>query len=197
MSLHETHVLQLRYLHHHEGKAGCSLLLACQIRPMLEEYMKRCIENVTAGRKFSIDEITIGFQGHHARLKLRCGKFKRAGDGFQADALVLEGGYVLFMVFRGDNTIPTFEKTFSPLHNRCLLLLSKLVHHGHEGYWDNLYPSLEVSQKVAKGGQYEARVPAGKDHGKIQTITVPKTGAPPLPPTSSRLPTYPKLPHRT
>ena len=25
----------------------------------------------------------IGFQGHHARLKLRCGKFKRAGDGFQ------------------------------------------------------------------------------------------------------------------
>eukprot|EP00327_Prymnesium_parvum_P029975 CAMPEP_0195581496 /NCGR_PEP_ID=MMETSP0814-20130614/20370_1 /TAXON_ID=97485 /ORGANISM="Prymnesium parvum, Strain Texoma1" /LENGTH=118 /DNA_ID=CAMNT_0040718857 /DNA_START=227 /DNA_END=580 /DNA_ORIENTATION=- len=62
-----------------------------KIRPMLEEYMKRCIENVTAGRKFSIDEITIGFQGHHARLKLRCGKFKRAGDGFQADALVLEG----------------------------------------------------------------------------------------------------------
>ena len=35
---------------------------------------------------FSIDEITIGFQGHHARLKMRCGKFKRAGDGFQVCA---------------------------------------------------------------------------------------------------------------
>ena len=33
--------------------------------------------------EFSIDEITIGFQGHHARLKLRCGKFKRAGEGCQ------------------------------------------------------------------------------------------------------------------
>ena len=33
-----------------------------------------------------IDEITIGFQGNHARLKLRCGKFKRAGDGFQVRA---------------------------------------------------------------------------------------------------------------
>ena len=31
------------------------------------------------------------------------------------------------MVFRGDNTVPVFEKKFAPLHNRCLLLLSKLV----------------------------------------------------------------------
>ena len=54
-----------------------------KVRPMLEAYLKACVENVTAGRKFSIDEITIGFQGNHARLKLRCGKFKRAGDGFQ------------------------------------------------------------------------------------------------------------------
>lgn len=55
-----------------------------KVRPMLDEYLKRCVANITChGRTFSIDEITIGFQGHHARLKLRCGKFKRAGDGFQ------------------------------------------------------------------------------------------------------------------
>lgn len=64
-----------------------------KVRPMLDAYLEACINNVTAGRKFSIDEITIGFQGHHARLKLRCGKFKRAGDGFQADAIVLQVSY--------------------------------------------------------------------------------------------------------
>jgi hypothetical protein len=55
-----------------------------KVRPFLDEYLKRCVANISDhGRRFSIDEITIGFQGHHARLKQRCGKFKRAGDGFQ------------------------------------------------------------------------------------------------------------------
>ena len=54
-----------------------------KVRPMLEAYLKACVKSVTHGRKFSIDEITIGFQGAHSRLKMRCGKFKRAGDGFQ------------------------------------------------------------------------------------------------------------------
>ena len=147
-----------------------------KVRPLLDAYLEACVNNIEAGRKFSIDEITIGFQGHHARLKLRCGKFKRTGDGFQADAIVLEGGYVLFMVFRGDNTMPVFEKSFSPLHNRCLLLLSKLLLDGHTGWWDNLYPSLPVVQAVARGGQYTARIPAGSRAGASQTITVPRTG---------------------
>ena len=60
-----------------------------KVRPMLEEYLKNCVANVTGGRSFSIDEITIGFQGHHARLKLRCGKFKRAGDGFQVHVRIV------------------------------------------------------------------------------------------------------------
>ena len=55
-----------------------------KVRPLLDEYLRRCVANISDhGRRFSIDEITIGFQGHHARLKMRCGKFKRAGDGFQ------------------------------------------------------------------------------------------------------------------
>ena len=147
-----------------------------KVRPLLDAYLAACVKNIEAGRKFSIDEITIGFQGHHVRLKLRCGKFKRAGDGFQADAIVLEGGYVLFMVFRGDNTVPVFEKEFSPLHNRCLLLLSKLLQHGHTGWWDNLYPSLPVVQAVARGGQYTAAFPAGPHAHETLTITVPRTG---------------------
>lgn len=63
-----------------------------KVRPMLDEYLRNCVNNVSGGRKFSIDEITIGFQGHHARLKLRCGKFKRAGDGFQVGLCVAVGG---------------------------------------------------------------------------------------------------------
>jgi hypothetical protein len=94
----------------------------------------------------------------------------------QADAIVLEGGYVLFLVFRGDNTVPIYKKEFSPLHNRCLELLSKLLLPGHEGYWDNLYPSREVSQEVAKGGTYTADIPAGPRAGEKSTITVPPTG---------------------
>lgn len=48
-----------------------------KVRPMLDTYLARCISNLADhGQSFSIDEITIGFQGHHARLKLRCGKLK-------------------------------------------------------------------------------------------------------------------------
>ena len=50
-----------------------------KVRPMLDAYLKACVDNVVPGRKFSIDEITIGFQGHHARLKQRCGKFIACG----------------------------------------------------------------------------------------------------------------------
>ena len=74
---------------------------------------------------------------------------------------MLEGGYVLFLVFRGDNTVPVYKKEFSPLHNRCLALLSKLLKPGCCGYWDNLYPSVDVAQEVARGGEYTATVPAG------------------------------------
>lgn len=54
-----------------------------KVRPLLEKILQRSLNNVAPGKKASLDEITIGFQGHHARLKQRCGKFKNAGDGFQ------------------------------------------------------------------------------------------------------------------
>ena len=92
----------------------------------------------------------------------------------QADAIVLEGGYVLFMVFRGDNTAPKFAKDWSPLHNRCLQLLAKLEDDGTQLFWDNLYPSVDVVQGIANGGDFQAEVPAGPDHGKRVEITIPK-----------------------
>lgn len=198
-----------------------------KIRPLLESFLNNCLSNITeseqvgtgaaaqihkhvrAGKRVSVDEITIGYQGHHGQLKQRCGKFKRAGDGFQvssptclqlrlssacyvrfstryytramtrtrgrqADAIVLDGGYILFLVFRGDNTAPTFNKNWSPLHNRCLQLLAKLGEDGTELYWDNLYPSLDVVQSIARGGDYQAVVPAGPNQGRRVEITLPK-----------------------
>jgi hypothetical protein len=115
-----------------------------KVRPLLDTFLENSVKYVTAGAVASIDEITIGFQGSMAALKQRCGKFKRAGDGFQADALVMAGGYIIGMVFRGDNTLPTFDKSLSPLHNRCLQLFSIFAVMGvayARVYWDNLYPS--------------------------------------------------------
>mmetsp|Transcript_6103 Transcript_6103/g.18202 ORF Transcript_6103/g.18202 Transcript_6103/m.18202 type:complete len:311 (+) Transcript_6103:239-1171(+) len=57
------------------------------MRPFLDEFMGNAMRLVTPGRSFAIAEMSIGFQGAHAKLKQRCGKAKRAGDGFQADAL--------------------------------------------------------------------------------------------------------------
>jgi hypothetical protein len=94
----------------------------------------------------------------------------------QADAIVLEGGYILFLIFRGDNTVPVFQKRFSPLHNRCLWLLSKMVLDGGEVYWDNLYPSRPVAAEIAAGGNYTGVVPEGPNAGDTISLTIPKTG---------------------
>lgn len=86
-----------------------------KVRPLLDEYLKRCLANITdRGRRFSIDEITIGFQGHRARLKQRCGKFKRAGDGFQV-CLVLELNISLLYP-----CMPDAAQSNMPLHNNIL-----------------------------------------------------------------------------
>ena len=47
---------------------------------------------------------------------------------------------------------------------------------GGEVYWDNLYPSRDVAQVVAKGGEYEATFPAGPKAGEKISIKVHKTG---------------------
>ena len=79
-----------------------------KVRPMLDEYLRRCIANLSDhGQCFSIDEITIGFQGHHARLKLRWGKFKNAGDGFQVcRKCIFLTRDMNFLIFRITHTCP-------------------------------------------------------------------------------------------
>ena len=42
-------------------------------------------------------------------------------------------------------------------------------------YWDNLYPSKDIAQAMAKGGTWAAEVPAGPDAGTTHEITIPPT----------------------
>ena len=88
---------------------------------------------------FSIDEMTIGFQGHHSD-KLRI-TYKAEGDGFQSDALCQEGFcYQIFM--RNDPAPKKYMKMgLSPLHSRVMYLFDSLEEKHHQCAMDNLYNS--------------------------------------------------------
>ena len=91
------------------------------------------------GVAFSIDEMTIGFQGHHAD-KLRI-TYKNEGDGFQADALCQEG--FTFQVFMRNDPAPIkyLNQGLSPLHSRVMSLFDCLQDCHHHCAMDNLYNS--------------------------------------------------------
>ena len=67
---------------------------------------------------FSVDEMTMGFKGHH-RDKKRI-TYKAEGDGFQADALCQDGfTYQIWM--RNDRAPAKYLKEgLSPLHSRVM-----------------------------------------------------------------------------
>ena len=61
-----------------------------KIERLLKQVLRFSKEAMIPGRDASIDEQTIGFQGHHADKKRHNEKNK--GDGFQCDSLNLLGG---------------------------------------------------------------------------------------------------------
>eukprot|EP00959_Pyramimonas_sp_CCMP1952_P415432 8704856-Pyramimonas_sp.AAC.1 len=104
----------------------------------LEDYLKkRCEELWRTGFKGSLDEQTIGFSGRCA-LKIRI-KCKAEGDGFQCDAYC-EEGYTFTWLWRMEE-YPPFYEGCSPLHTRCLMILSKVHHPNSVCFVDNLYTS--------------------------------------------------------
>ena len=91
------------------------------------------------GQEFSIDEMTIGFQGRH-RDKRRI-TYKRAGDGFQCDALC-ENGYTYQVYFRNHPAPAKYlQMKLSPLHCRVMSLFDTLQDRNHICGMDNLYNS--------------------------------------------------------
>ena len=91
------------------------------------------------GQEFSIDEMTIGFQGKHADKRRIT--YKRAGDGFQCDALC-ENGFTYQFYFRNHPAPPKYLKMkLSPLHSRVMALFDSLTDRNHICAMDNLYNS--------------------------------------------------------
>ena len=94
---------------------------------------------------FAADEQTCPMQGQSI-YKSRCGKFKRVGDGLQADCLA-DDGYTFDFYFRNE---PVDEKWvqmgLAPLHCRLMHMFSRLDDQGHECNMDNLYNSVNFAR---------------------------------------------------
>lgn len=69
----------------------------------------------------------------------------------QADTLCGDYGYFYTCTFRGDNKLEYYDRSLSPLHNRCLHLVRQLPYQNHHIYCDNLYQSVDWCRSLANG----------------------------------------------
>jgi Transposase IS4 len=115
-----------------------------KIEPLLKLIKMSSHEAWDLGEVFSIDEQTIGFQGHH-KDKLRI-TYKAEGDGFQCDALC-EGGFTFAFYFRNEPA-PTkyLDMGMSPLHSRVMALFDCCTDLYHRCGMDNLYMSAKFAK---------------------------------------------------
>jgi hypothetical protein len=88
------------------------------------------------GSVVSVDEQTIGFQGHH-KDKLRI-TYKAEGDGFQCDAMC-QDGFTFAFYFRNQPAPKKWlDQKLSPLHSRVMWLFDCLQDEHHRCAMDNL-----------------------------------------------------------
>lgn len=119
-----------------------------KVRPLLQ-WMNAIFPEVwLVGVSFSVDEMTMGFQGKHADAKRIT--YKRAGDGFQCDALCSDGFTYQFYM-RNDPAPKKWmqEQGLSPLHARVMSLFDTLKDKYHECAMDNLYNSAKFCKVAA------------------------------------------------
>ena len=91
------------------------------------------------GGPFSVDEMTMGFQGRHQDKKRIT--YKAEGDGFQADALC-QCGFTYQIHMRNDPAPKKYlDQGLSPLHSRVMALFDSVVSPHHQCFMDNLYNS--------------------------------------------------------
>ena len=97
------------------------------------------MEAVDLPQNSYVDEHTIGFQGRSA-IKSRI-KYKKVGDGFQADSLCCEG-YTSSFYFRHQYAPENYtQKGISSLHSRVLFMFDQLKCKHHSCFMENLYMS--------------------------------------------------------
>jgi hypothetical protein len=115
-----------------------------KIAPMLSHMLKVSPEAWVLGPNASVDEQTVGFQGHHID-KLRI-TYKNEGDGFQCDALC-QDGYTYSFYYRNHPAPQKYiAMGLSPLHARVMGLFDTLETKYHRIGLDNLYNSAKFAR---------------------------------------------------
>ena len=112
-----------------------------KVKPFLD-WMNYFYPKVwSLGGPFSVDEMTMGFQGNHKDKKRIT--YKAEGDGFQADALC-QSGFTYQVHLRNDPAPKQYlSQGLSPLHSRVMGLFDSLgVNKNHQYFMDNLYNSV-------------------------------------------------------
>lgn len=113
-----------------------------KVQPVLKQALTVSKEAIILGQKISVDEQTIRMQGrHHQKL---CINYKKAGDGFQCDALCSDG-YTFTFYFRNQPPPGRFVsgENLSPLHARVMSLFAQLNSKHNICTMDNLYMSAK------------------------------------------------------
>jgi hypothetical protein len=96
------------------------------------------------GKNVAVDEQTISMKGHHVD-KMRI-TYKRAGDGFQCDA-ICDDGFTFSIYFRNEPPPAKYTRMgLSPLHSRVMWLFDQLKDKGHRCRVDNLYMSCKFAK---------------------------------------------------
>lgn len=95
----------------------------------------------------SVDEQTCRMQGK-SEYKTRCGKFKRIGDGIQADCIA-DDGFTYDFYFRNEPVPKKWtDKGSSPMHGRLLHMFDGFVDSGHRVKMDNLFVSVNLAREA-------------------------------------------------
>ena len=98
-----------------------------------------------------------------SQYKTRCGKFKRIGDGLQADCLA-DDGYTFDFYFRNEPVDAEWkEMGLSPLHCRLMHMFCRLKDDGHVCNMDNLYNSVNFARAA-----YSLEVPQGEGEDPVR-----------------------------
>jgi hypothetical protein len=115
-----------------------------KVEPLLAHMLEVSISAWVLGPNASVDEQSVGFQGHHID-KLRV-TYKNEGDGFQCDALC-QDGFTYSFFFRNHPAPKKYTtKGLSPLHARVMALFDTLETKFHRIGLDNLYNSAKFAR---------------------------------------------------
>ena len=117
-----------------------------KIDPFLEHINKVSIQAMHLPENISCDEQTIGFSGRDSK-KARV-KYKKVGDGYQADSICCQG-YTYTFYFRHQPPPKKYiDEGYSPLHARVRFMVDQLKSKHHCLFMDNLYMSAMFARRL-------------------------------------------------